>query len=131
MIIRNTMICVATSLLVAVFVSGCSTYGDRATPRSVPVSEANLPDAPKADPAAKAIADAKAAMKKAKAVGGLWRYTGKILKSAEKRAKAGNKAKAVKLANKARRHAELGEKQAKSEAKRVKALMAKGDKMFD
>jgi len=71
--------------------------------------------APKADkgPSASsvAIANAKAAMKKAKAVGYLWRDTGKFIKKAEKAAKGGNEGKAVKLANKARSQAEMAVKQ--------------------
>jgi len=71
--------------------------------------------APKADsgPSASsiAIANAKAAMKKAKAVDYLWRDTGKFVKQAEKAAKKGDEAKAIKLANKARSQAELALKQ--------------------
>lgn len=58
-----------------------------------------------------AIANAKAAMKKAKAVGYLWRDTGKFIKKAEKAAKKGDEGKAVKLANKARSQAEMAVKQ--------------------
>jgi len=58
-----------------------------------------------------AIANAKAAMKKAKAVGYLWRDTGKFIKKAEAAAKKGDEAKAVKLANTARSQAEMAVKQ--------------------
>lgn len=58
-----------------------------------------------------AISNAKAAMKKAKAVGYLWRDTGKMVKKAEAAAKKGDEAKAVKLANDARSQAEMAVKQ--------------------
>ena len=54
---------------------------------------------------AKAIKDAKSENKKAKKVGFEWRDTGKMIKKANKLAKAGKKGKAVKLANKAKRQA--------------------------
>ena len=50
-----------------------------------------------------AVVDAKAAIKKAKSARYEWRDSGKILKQAEKAAKAGDFNKAVKLANKAMR----------------------------
>jgi nucleoid-associated protein YgaU len=58
-----------------------------------------------------AIANAKAAIKKADALGYLWRDTAKILKKAEEAAKKGDEAGAVKLANTARTQAELAVKQ--------------------
>jgi len=58
--------------------------------------------------AALAIAAAEAARKKAASVGGEWRDTGKLIKKAKKALKAGDEAKALKLANKARIQGELG-----------------------
>lgn len=54
-----------------------------------------------------AIAAAKAAIAEAKAHDALWRDTAKILAAAEKAAAAGDDRKALKLANQARRQAEL------------------------
>lgn len=51
----------------------------------------------------KSVVEAKAAIKKAKAAQYEWRDSGKILKEAEKAAKAGDFNKAVSLANKAKR----------------------------
>lgn len=59
-----------------------------------------------------ALAEAKAAQKKADSVGGEWRDIGKFLKQADLEAKAGNYNKAVKLANKAKSQAEIGYQQA-------------------
>ncbi len=53
-----------------------------------------------------AIAGAKAANKKAKAVGYEWRDTGKMIKKAEKALEAGDEAGAIKMANKAQKQAE-------------------------
>ncbi len=58
-----------------------------------------------------AIANAKAAIKKATSLGYVWRDTGKILKKAEAAAKKGDESAAVKLANEARTQAELAVKQ--------------------
>jgi hypothetical protein len=59
-----------------------------------------------------AIAEAKAAVKKAGTVGGVWRDTGKMIKKAEKLAADGKFDKAVKLAKKAARQGEYGYTQA-------------------
>jgi len=53
-----------------------------------------------------AIAAAKAANKKAKAVGYEWRDTGKMIKKAEKALEADDEAGAIKIANKAKKQAE-------------------------
>ncbi len=63
-----------------------------------------------------AKSEAKAAQKKAASVGGEWRDTGKILKQADKAAAAGDTAKAVKLANKAKKQGEMGYQQAMDQA---------------
>ena len=60
---------------------------------------------------ADAIAEAKAAIAKAKALKWIWRDTEKILKQAEGAAKKGEEAKAIKLANQARDQAILAVKQ--------------------
>lgn len=60
----------------------------------------------------KAIAAAAAACKKAASVGGEWRDVGKFIKQAKAAAKAGDDAKAIKLADKARVQCELGYEQA-------------------
>ncbi|WJW76071.1 LysM peptidoglycan-binding domain-containing protein [Thiohalobacter sp. IOR34] len=54
-----------------------------------------------------ALDSARAAIKDAKALDWIWRDTGKFLKQAEAAAKAGDEAKAIKLANKARDQARL------------------------
>ena len=60
---------------------------------------------------ADAIAEAKAAIAKAKSLKWIWRDTGKLLKQAEGAAKKGEEAKAIKLANQARDQANLAIKQ--------------------
>lgn len=63
----------------------------------------------------KAIASAEDARKKAASVGGEWRDTGKFLKQAEATAKEGEYAKAMELAEKAKKQGELGYEQAMSQ----------------
>jgi len=64
-----------------------------------------------ADPAA-AIEAAEAAQKAASKVGFEWRDTAKLIKSAKKALEAGEKEKAIKLANSAKLQGEMGVKQA-------------------
>ena len=64
---------------------------------------------PEAD---KAIADAKAANKKAKGKGYEWRDAGKMIKKAEKANNGGDSTMAIKLANKAKRQGEIAVHQA-------------------
>ncbi len=86
----------AVLLLTTGFAAGCSTQ----------------PEKPSASPAAmSAINAAKAANKKASAVGYEWRDTGKLLKKAETLAKKGENEDAIKLANKAKSEAMLAVKQ--------------------
>ncbi len=59
-----------------------------------------------------ALAAAKAEQKKAAAVGGEWRDTGKIITSAEEAAAAGDYAKAKSLADKAADQGRMGQAQA-------------------
>lgn len=79
-------------------------------------------------PAEQAIADAKAANKKAKAVGNEWRDTGKFIKKAEKALEAGDEEKALKLANKARKQAEDAVIQEKAENDRFLNSLSAEDK---
>ncbi len=65
-----------------------------------------------------AIAAAKAANKKAKAVGNEWRDTGKMIKKAEKALEADDEAGAIKMANKAKKQAEDAVTQKNSENER-------------
>ena len=67
-----------------------------------------------------AIAAAKSANAKAKAEGYEWRDTGKLIKKAEKALKAGKYEEAIKLANKAKRQAELAVEQKYRELDRLK-----------
>lgn len=62
-----------------------------------------------------ALATAKAEQKKAASAGGEWRDTGKIIKSAEEAAAAGDYAKAKSLADKAADQGRLGQQQAASQ----------------
>lgn len=62
------------------------------------------------------LAAAKAEIKKAHAVSGEWRDTGKILKKAEQAAVDGNYGNAMKLAEKAKFQAIRGQEQAAAEA---------------
>ena len=66
-----------------------------------------------------AIAAAKKANKDAKAVGYEWRDTGKLIKKAEKALADEDYAKAIKLANKAKRQAESAIAQERSERGRL------------
>lgn len=61
-----------------------------------------------------AIADAKVENLKTRALGFEWKMTGKMLSKASKLAKAGKEAEAIKLANKMKRFAILGQKQAET-----------------
>ena len=69
--------------------------------------------------AEQAIADAKSSNAQAKAMGAEWRDTGKMINSAEEALAAGDYAKAVELANKARRQADNAMQQTKAEQSRL------------
>lgn len=58
-----------------------------------------------------AISAAKSQLAQAKDINYAWRDTGKMIKAAEKAAKAGNYGKAVDLANEARLQSEIAQKQ--------------------
>lgn len=68
--------------------------------------------------ATKAIASAKTANAKAKAVNYEWRDTGKFIAQAEKKLKAGDSDGALSLANKAMKQANIAVSQAASESKK-------------
>ena len=70
--------------------------------------------------AAQAISAAKEENAKARKMGAEWRDTGKLIKKAEAAMKAGDEAKAIKLADKARFQAVTAQKQAKFEAQRLR-----------
>ena len=78
--------------------------------------------------AAEAIAAAKEANAKAKAVGYEWRDTGKIIKLAEKELAAGNDAAARTLANKAQKQAEDAIAQQRAENKKFMDGMSDADR---
>lgn len=69
-----------------------------------------------------AIAAAKDANAKAKAEGFEWRDTGKMIKKAEKALKDGKPEEAIKLANKAKRQAELAVAQKQEEMQRLRNM---------
>ncbi len=69
-----------------------------------------------------AIAAAKAANQRAIKEKYEWRDTGKLIKKAEKALASGNNTTAIKLANKARRQAELAVKQKYNELKRLEHM---------
>lgn len=91
---------IAIAILSVAMITGCSQ----------PQKE-EKPAAPEVKASTQAIADAEAAIKKAKALNWIWRDTEKFLKKAKKAAKAGNEAEAVKNANIARKQAEDAVKQ--------------------
>lgn len=78
--------------------------------------------------AEQAIAEAKAANAEAKAVGYEWRDTGKIIKQAEDALAAGDKAKAIELANEAKKQAEDAVAQQKAENAKFMNAMSDADK---
>lgn len=102
----------ATLLLVAILAVGCASDGGDDTTGIT---------------AQEAIAAAKKANAKARAEGVEWRDTGKIIKKAEAALADGDSAKAIKLANQARRQAEMAVEQKYSELRRLRALGILGD----
>lgn len=74
--------------------------------------------------ASKAIFDAKAAVEKANQAGATWRDTDDLIGQAEAALKAGDTAKAIQLANEARRQAENALRQAEAEKARLAAEAA-------
>lgn len=101
---RMTVVIFCTVLSV-----GCSSSGG--SKEAVARTAAPAKTSAASPEATSAIAAAKAAISKAKANNWIWRDTEKFLKQAEKAAAAGDNAKAVKLANKAKAQAEDAVKQ--------------------
>ena len=94
-------------LILPIFIfAGCASQQQQEAP---PAPAPKVDSGPSASSVA--IADAKAAINKAKSVGYLWRDTEKMLKKAEKLASQGKEDEAVKEANAARNQAELAIKQ--------------------
>jgi len=81
---------------------------------------ANTPPAPTAEDAEAAIRTAEQKTRQASDVNYEWRDTGKLIKKAEKALKAGKYEEAIKLANKAKRQAELAVEQKYRELDRLK-----------
>lgn len=71
----------------------------------------------------KAIAEAEAEIKQAKAMDALWLNTEKFLKEAQEAKKEGNNADALKNAKKAAKEAKLAQQQAKEQAAKAKFTM--------
>lgn len=111
----NKMLFVATLTIGLTALSGC-------TEQTTKTDTAVKAEAPAAAPAGSsqqgyeaALAAAKAEIKKASAVGGEWRDTGKLLKKADKAAADGDYGTATKLAEKAKFQAIKGQEQAASQ----------------
>lgn len=98
---------------------------------SVAVGCAGQPTEPEVDPeqvkaeqmaaAEQAIADAKSALEEAKAIGAEWRDTADLIAQAEEALAAEDTAKAIELANQARRQAENAIAQKRAEEERMAA----------
>ncbi len=84
-----------------VLATGCAGMGKESVAKQAPTPEA----------VQAAIQEAEAAIKKTDSVGYLWRDTEKLLKAAKAAAKKGELEKALELAGKARRQAELAYQQ--------------------
>jgi len=114
----NKMLFIAALAVTLTALSGCT----KQTTKTDTAAKAEAPAASMAAPAGSgqeayeaALAGAKAEIKKASAVGGEWRDTGKILKKAEKAAAEGNYGNATKMAEKAKFQAIKGQEQAASQ----------------
>ena len=94
---------------------GCASTPEQAAPAASSVDKAA---------AEKAIADAKSANAEAKKLNAEWRDTGDLIKQAEDALAAGDFAKAVELANQAKREADNAIAQAKSEQARLNPVAA-------
>ncbi|MGV6827072.1 MAG: SoxXA-binding protein [bacterium] len=94
--------------------TGCETAE---TKKSADAAPAKAAPAKSAEQVAyeKAVAAAKAEIKKAKGAGGEWRDSGKMLKKADAAAAKGDYAKATKIANNAAFQGKMGQSQAAAE----------------
>lgn len=117
----------ALSALVLSVAVGCAS-----TQQEEPAKPAAKPAVEKDTTCLSELAAANAAKKKAASVGGEWRDIGKILKKAKKALEAGDGAKCVKLANKARRQGEIGYAQALAEQTKMdnSYSVQKGDSLW-
>jgi hypothetical protein len=117
--IARTVVCVSSALVLGL-AAGCAS-----TSPEEKVTAAQTQSAPAqrelSGVAAKAIEDARAAVKKAESVNGLWRDPESLIKQAEAALAQGNEATAIKLAQKAKKEAELGYQQAMDERKNWRA----------
>ena len=100
---------ISVVLLSLGMMAGCATMGDDS-------------------PAGKAIAEAKAANKKAKALDYEWRDTGKMIKAAEAALSDGNAEEAIKQANKAKKQADEAVTQANYENEKYLNSLSKADR---
>lgn len=89
----------ATTLIASALTAGCASNGSTQNAAQQAEFEA-------------AVAAAEASRTKAASVGGEWRDTGKMIKSAQEAAAAGDYAKAMKLVDEARLQGEIGYEQA-------------------
>ncbi len=97
-------------------ISGCNTQTAKAdAPAKAETAVAAAPSGSGQAGYDAAVAAAKAEIKKASSAGGEWRDTGKLMKKADKAASKGDFDKAIKLADKARVQAVLGQEQAASQ----------------
>lgn len=120
--IARSVVCVSLSVLMIGLVGGCASKpAEKAAPQQA--QEASAPKTVSAG-AGKAIEEARAAVKQAASVDGLWRDTEELIKQAEAALAQGNEETAVKLAKKAKRQAELGYKQAMDEQKNWRTAAA-------
>jgi uncharacterized protein YceK len=104
---KNTVL-IAAALGGALTLAGCGTVPESAgtAAGAQPATQAQF---------AKAIDDAEAARKAAAAVGGEWRDTGKIIKTAKEKAAQGDYGAAIELARKAELQGRMGMEQAMAE----------------
>ena len=114
----NKMLFIATLAVALTALSACTkemTKTDTAAKAEAPAATAPALAGSDQEVYEAALAAAKAEIKKAAAVGGEWRDTGKILKKAEEAAAEGNYGTATKMAEKARFQAVKGQEQAASQ----------------
>jgi len=114
---KKSVLCSALALCGSLALTGCATTGSGEDKMAAEAAAAEKSIETTVDKVRyeAVMAEAEAARKKAASVGGEWRDTGKILKSAAEAASKGDYATAIKLAEKAKRQGELGYEQAMSE----------------
>lgn len=112
--LARPVVCFSLSVLMLGLIGGCASTPAPEQASAQPAQSASAPKAPSVG-AGKAIDEARAAVKQAASVNGLWRDTEDLIKQADAALAQGNEETAVKLANKAKKQAELGYQQAISE----------------